>query len=74
MRKKINRSKEVIKKEMKIAEVIQKYPETMFVFGQYELHCVGCPMSLPETIEQAAQSHQADLKKFLDELNKAIKK
>jgi len=64
-----------ITKEMKISEVIKKYPETAFVFLEYGLGCVGCPMAAPETIEEAANLHQVDLDKFLEDLNKkAVKK
>lgn len=66
--------KAVIAKEMTIEEVIKKYPKTVFVFIDYGLYCVGCPMAIPETIEEAVKLHQIDLKKFLKDLNKAIKK
>jgi len=62
-----------ITKEMTIGEVIKKYPKTVFVFIDYGLHCVGCPMAQPETIEEAAKLHRIDLKKFLKDLNKTIK-
>lgn len=66
-----------ITKKMKIGEVIKNYPKTVFVFIDYGLHCVGCPMAggeNPETIEEAAKLHRIDLKKFLKDLNKVIKK
>jgi len=62
-----------ITKEMTIRETIQKYPKTVFVFIDYGLHCVGCPLAQNETIEEAAKLHQIDLQKFLEDLNKAIK-
>jgi hybrid cluster-associated redox disulfide protein len=62
-----------ITKEMKISEVIQKYPKTAFVFLDYGLHCFSCPMANPETIEEAAKLHRLDLDKFLDDLNKTAK-
>ena len=63
-----------ITKEMTIGEVAQKYPKTIFVFIDYGLHCVGCPVAPDETIEQAAKVHQLDLTKFLKDLNKAVDK
>ena len=69
MKKKIK-----ITQGMTIGEVMKKYPKTVFVFIDYNLHCVGCPMANPETIEEAAKLHQLDLKKFLKDLNKATKK
>jgi len=63
-----------ITKEMTIGEVIQKYPKTTFVFIDYGLHCIGCPMAEPETIEEAAKLHRVELKKFLKDLNKIANK
>lgn len=68
--------KEIIVKEMTIGEVIKKYPKAIFVFLDYGLHCVGCPMGVgegAETIEEAAKLHRIEIKKFLKDLNKAIK-
>ena len=62
-----------ITKEMTISEVIKKYPKTAFVFMDYGLHCVGCPMAPSESIEEAVKLHQIDLKKLLGDLNKAAK-
>jgi len=56
---------------MTIGEVIKKYPKIAFVFIDYGLHCIGCPMAAPETIGEAVKLHQIDLKKFLEDLNKA---
>lgn len=55
---------------MTIGQVLKKYPRTAFVFIDYGLHCVGCPMIMSETIEEAAKLHHFDLKKFLEDLNK----
>ena len=62
--------KDKITKEMTISEVAQKYPKTVSVFMSYGLHCIGCPVAQLETIEQAVELHQIDLKKILGDLNK----
>ncbi len=62
---------EKITKGMPIDEVLKKYPKATAVFMSYGLHCVGCPMAESETIEEVAESHQVDLKKLLEDLNKA---
>lgn len=65
-----------ITKEMTIGQVIRKYPKTIFVFLDYGLHCIGCPMAQSEngeTIEQAAKVHRIDLKKLLEDLNEKAK-
>ncbi|UCH12313.1 MAG: DUF1858 domain-containing protein [Candidatus Omnitrophota bacterium] len=63
-----------IKKEMSLAEIVQKYPETTEVFQKHGLHCIGCPIASFETLEQGAAAHGMDLKVLLEDLNKAIKK
>lgn len=65
--------KKAITKEMTIGEVIKKYPKTAFVFLDYGLHCVGCPMASDDTLEGAAKLHRLDLEKLLSDLNKAVK-
>lgn len=75
VRRQANQKKEqYITKEMTISEIMKKYPKTVFVFIDYGLHCIGCPMSLPETVEEAARLHRVDFKKFLKDLNAAANK
>ncbi len=59
---------------MTIGEVIKKYPKAVFVFIDYGLHCVGCPMAQNDTVEGAAKLHRLDLKKLLHDLNKVANK
>ena len=68
-------SKEKIKitKKMKIGEVVEKYPETFEVFTKHGLHCVGCAVAAFENIEQGALAHGIEVKKLIDDLNKAVK-
>jgi len=63
--------KQMITKDMGFAEVLQRFPQTIPVFGKYGMHCIGCSMSAFETIEQGALAHRIDVKRFVDDLNKA---
>ena len=63
-----------ITKKSNLLEVVQKYPETMKVFGKYNLHCIGCMAAQFETIEVGAKAHGIDVDKLVKDLNKAIKK
>ena len=65
------KTKAKITKEMTITEVIQKYPKALSTLLDYGMHCLGCPMAEPETIEEAVKAHNIDLKKFLEDINKA---
>jgi hybrid cluster-associated redox disulfide protein len=63
-----------ITKDMSFSEVLQKHPETAVVFMSHGMHCIGCMMAQFETIEQGAVAHGIDVKKLVEDLNKAIKK
>jgi hybrid cluster-associated redox disulfide protein len=62
---------QLITKDMGLGEVIQRFPQTVPVFGKYGIHCIGCSMSAFETIEQGARAHGIDVKKFVADLNAA---
>ena len=62
----------MITKDMKIEEVIQKYPETVEVFMTNGFHCLGCAASNFESIEDGAAVHGIDADKFVKELNDKI--
>jgi len=61
-----------ITKEMKIEEIIQKYPKVIEVFLEYNFHCVGCAAASFENLEQGALAHGIDVEKLVNDLNKAI--
>lgn len=63
-----------ITKEMKINEVIGKYPETLEVFERFGFHCVGCLGASFESIEDGAVVHGIDVEELIEELNKVIEK
>ena len=69
--KKSAQQKQMVTKDMSFGEVLHKFPQTFPVFSKYGMHCIGCSMSAFETIEQGALAHGIDVKKFVDDLNKA---
>jgi hydroxylamine reductase len=62
-----------ITKDMTFAELFEKKPESMNVLFEAGLHCIGCHMSVYETIEQGCQAHGMN-KKQIDEIIKKINK
>lgn len=58
-----------ITKEMTIEEVVNKYPETIRVFMQAGLGCLGCSAARFENIEQGAQVHGIDVQQLISHLN-----
>jgi hydroxylamine reductase len=59
-----------ITKELLIADVLQQNEDLAEVFFEFGMHCLGCPISHGENIEQAAAAHGIDLDAMLAELNK----
>lgn len=58
-----------INKDMTIREVLGVCPDIAPVFFGYGMHCLGCPVSSGETVEQAAAAHGIDLEEMLKALN-----
>ncbi len=59
-----------IEKTTKIRELLEKEPEKANILLEAGMHCLGCPASQAETIEEACQVHGIDVEKLLKELNK----
>lgn len=62
-----------ITKNMSIASVIKKYPQTIEVFFEYGLHCVGCVAAEFDTIESGAKVHGINTTHLLHDLNNKLK-
>lgn len=65
-----------VTKDMKIGDVVQKYPQSADVMLNYGLHCIGCHVNQYETIEQGAAGHgmpQEQIEKMVSEINEALK-
>ena len=56
-------------KDTIIGEVLDIAPETAPLFMAIGMHCLGCPASRGETIEEACAVHGIDAEDFLKHLN-----
>ncbi len=63
-----------ITKDMTIAEVVMKWPETSGTFMEWGLHCYGCAVAKFENVEQGATAHGIPADDLVVALNKAIVK
>lgn len=63
-----------ITKNSIIGDVLDMYPDTAELFFSIGMHCLGCPASRGETIEQACMVHNADVDALISSLNAAISK
>lgn len=61
-----------ITKDMGITEAVQKYPETIEVFMQFGMGCIGCAAASFESIEEGAMVHGIDPDEIVAKLNEAI--
>lgn len=60
----------MINKDMTIGELIQAYPDKAEILLAAGMHCLGCPASQGETIEEACAVHGIDVEELINELNK----
>ena len=57
-----------ITKDMTIGEILRTAPEVAPILMDAGMHCLGCPASQGESLEEAAMVHGIDI----EELMKAI--
>ena len=62
-----------ITREMPIGDVVRSHPETVPVFMQHGLHCIGCAVAAFESIEEGANAHGIDVEALMKDLNEAAK-
>ncbi|MDH7576405.1 MAG: DUF1858 domain-containing protein [Bacillota bacterium] len=60
----------MITKDMTIAEVLARSPQTAQVFLSYGMHCLDCPTARGESIEEAAEAHGINVDELLNQLNR----
>ncbi len=65
--------KQRIDEDMKIGEVLDRYPQAQKVFRKhFGEYCFSCPGSRKETISIGALMHNKDVSRILEDLNAAI--
>lgn len=60
----------MIEKITKIGELLEIAPEKAEILLQAGMHCLGCPASQAETIEEACEVHGIDVDDLLEKINK----
>jgi hybrid cluster-associated redox disulfide protein len=63
----------MIHKDMKIEDVVRKFPRTVSVFERFGIDCAGCQLSEFENLEHGAKVHGINLEEFLKRLNESLK-
>ncbi|MBD9158681.1 MAG: DUF1858 domain-containing protein [Clostridiales bacterium] len=57
-------------KNTQIGELLEVAPEKAEILLQVGMHCLGCPASQMETLEEACAVHGIDVEEVLEMLNK----
>ena len=58
-----------ITKDMIVGEVLDMDADAAKYFFEIGMHCLGCPASRGESIEQACDVHGADVNALIEKLN-----
>ena len=58
-----------IEKTMKIGELLEVAPEKAEILLNAGMHCLGCPASQGESIEEACMVHGIDVDELVNMLN-----
>ena len=56
-------------KDTKIGEILQVAPEKADILLEIGMHCLGCPASQGETLEEACAVHGIDVNEVVEKLN-----
>ena len=59
----------MIERTTKIGELLEKTPEKANILLEAGMHCLGCPASQNETLEEACDVHGIDVEEILAKLN-----
>ena len=58
-----------VTRESLIGEIVNEYPEAIDVLFSIGMHCLGCPASQAESLEEACAVHGLDSEAVLAEIN-----
>ena len=59
----------MIEKTMKIGDFCDQYSDKIHILLEAGMHCLGCPASQAETIEEACEVHGIDVEDLIKALN-----
>ncbi len=59
----------MIEKTTTIGELLNTAPEKADILLEAGMHCLGCPASQAETIEEACEVHGIDVEELIKKLN-----
>ena len=63
-----------VTRETIIGDILDVAPQTAPIFFSIGMHCLGCPSSRGETVEEACAVHGVDVDKLLELVNQEANK
>ncbi|MGN0527952.1 MAG: DUF1858 domain-containing protein [Eubacterium sp.] len=63
-----------VTKDTIIGDILDNAPETAPFFLEMGMHCLGCPASRGESIEQACMVHGTDADELVEKINDFLAK
>lgn len=69
----MRKKKTQVNRQTQIGEVLSLNPNSKEVLLGFGLHCLGCPMSQMETLEEACMVHGVDPDLVVEKLNELFK-
>ena len=61
-----------ITKDTIVGDILDIAPETAPAFIDIGMHCLGCPASRNETVEQACMVHGVEVEELLAKINASV--
>ena len=61
-----------ITKDMTIGDILDENRETVPFFLEMGMHCLGCPSSRGETVEEACAVHGVDADALVNKINEFL--
>lgn len=58
-----------INKTMTIGEILRIHRGTARILMEFGMHCLGCPASAAESLEEACAVHGSNVDELVDQLN-----
>ena len=55
-----------------IGDIVNQHPEAAEVLFEIGMHCLGCPVSQGESLEDACAVHGVDTEKIIKSINEKI--
>lgn len=61
-----------ITEDMMVSAILDLNENLDTVFHRHGMYCLGCLGAMQETLQDAAEAHDVDVKVLLDDLNKEV--